>query len=186
MLSNRVILRAAPNEQRGVVLLTGLLVLLVMTLFAVSAMTDIGVQNAMVRNNQLELLAYNNSMNEINAQVDQFNVRGEFDIFTDALNASDGQRVLTDGSPVLDENGDEVVDEAGNTVNTDDEIINDESGFDVDVTVTYLREQNIIPGYSFGQFSGLVYEMDVDSELAGTASRSNQVQGLFYIAPQQN
>ena len=71
-------------------------------------------------------------------------------------------------------------------MNTDDEIINDESGFDVGVTVNYLREQNIVPGYSFGQFSGLVYEMEVDSELAGTASRSDQVQGLFYIAPNQN
>jgi hypothetical protein len=161
----------------------GLVVLVIMTLFAVSSMTDIGVQNNMVRNSQLEMAAYNNSLNEINAQIDKINVDNDEDILLEALNSPNGQRVLTDGSPILDENGDPVLDENGDPTAEDDEIFTDDGAFDVDVTMEYLRDQNLVPGYTLGAFRGLVYELDVDSTREGTATESHQVQGLYYVAP---
>jgi type II secretory pathway component PulK len=164
------------RSQQGAVLLVGLMVLVMMTLFAVASMSDVGIQNAMVRNNQLEILAYNSSMNEINAQVDNINESNDEDILLDALKAGDGLRTLTDGSAVLDANGVEV--------NQADEIFSDASGdFTVTAELAYLRDQALVAGYTLGEFRGLVYELDVNSTRTGTSTNSNQVQGLYYIAP---
>lgn len=125
-------------------------------------MTDSGLQSAMVRNNQLRLMAYNTALSEINAQVDDMNLNFNTDTLLDALTDADGLREFEFGEIIL------------STL---------DHPFSQDLTLQYLYAGTSWTGNEVGTFRELFFEIESDATLEGTSTRSDQVQGISYIAP---
>lgn len=150
------------SRQRGATLIVAVVILAVMTILGISAVSDNSMQSAMVRNNQLQMLAYNTALSEINAQIYEFNVELETQKLLDALNDSEGLRELDPG---------EIYEQLRGTQ------------FSQDVEITYLYEGPSWAGNEVGTFRELFYEIESDAILEGTSTRSDQVQGVSFIAP---
>lgn len=125
-------------------------------------MTDSGLQSAMVRNNQLRLMAYNTALSEINAQVDDMNLNFNTNTLLDALNDADGLREFEFEEILL------------STL---------DHPFSQDLTLQYLYAGTSWTGNEVGTFRELFFEIESDATLEGTSTRSDQVQGISYIAP---
>ena len=116
----------------------------------------------MVRNNQLRLMAYNTALSEINAQVDDMNFNFNTLPLLNALNDADGLREYDFNEILL------------STV---------DHPFSQSLALQYLRSGTSWTGNEVGTFRELFYEIESDAVLEGTGTRSDQVQGISYIAP---
>ena len=152
----------SPNNQEGATLVVCLVILTILTFLGVNSMTDSGLQSAMVRNNQLSLMAYNTALSEINAQVDNMNLNAQTDVLLDALTDADGLREFEFEEILL------------STI---------DHPFTQGLTLEYLYEGASWTGNEVGTFRELFFEIESDAALEGTSTRSDQVQGISYIAP---
>ncbi len=155
-------LRPLARAQRGATMIVVVVILAVMTLLGITAVSDNSMQSAMVRNNQLQMLAYNTALSEINAQIHEFNVLLDTQKLLDALADSEGLRELNPG---------EIYEQLRGTQ------------FNQDVEITFEYEGPSWAGNEVGTFRELFYEIESDAILPGTATRSDQVQGISFIAP---
>lgn len=151
-----------PKCQRGATMIVVVVILAVMTLLGITAVSDNSMQSAMVRNNQLQMLAYNTALSEINAQIYEFNVILDTQKLLDALTDSESLRELDPG---------EIYEQLRGTQ------------FTQDVNISFLYEGPSWAGNEVGTFRELFYEIESDAVLPGTATRSDQVQGISFIAP---
>ena len=152
--------KAIRGTQEGATLVVCLVILTILTFLGVNAMTDSGLQSAMVRNNQLSLMAYNTALSEINAQVNVMNTNT--DALLDALTDSDGIREFEFNEILL------------STL---------DHPFSQNLNLQYLYEGASWSGNEVGTFRELFFEIESDATLEGTSTRSDQVQGISYIAP---
>jgi hypothetical protein len=134
-------------------------------------MSITSLETAMVRNNQMSLIAYNNSLSEINGQISIVNVAKDPSLLLDALNSNTPNpstgypyRQLTNAEETM----------YGVTYGSTS--LNQEVEFD------YLGE-GIPIGASESVIRSLNYDIHSESLLAGTGSRSDQTQGIYYLAP---
>lgn len=150
------------NSQSGATLIVCLVILTILTFLGVNSMTDSGLQSSMVRNNQLRLMAYNTALSEINSQINDMNFNLNTDSLLDALTDADGIREYEFNEILL------------STV---------DHPFTQNLTLRYLRSGTSWTGNEVGTFRELFYEIESDALLEGTGTRSDQVQGISYIAP---
>ena len=155
-------LNHSARNQGGATLVVCLVILTILTFLGVNSMTDSGLQSAMVRNNQLSLMAYNTALSEINAQVDNMNLNAQTDVLLDALTDADGLREFEFEEILL------------STI---------DHPFTQGLTIEYLYEGASWTGNEVGTFRELFFEIESDAALEGTSTRSDQVQGISYIAP---
>lgn len=149
-------------RQQGATLLVSLVILTVLTFLGLNAMTDVGLQSSMVRNNQLGMMAYNTALSEINAQIHLVNSTGDTVLLLDALNDADGERPLFPEEIILSAMDHPFLQRIG---------------------LRYLRSGPSWSGSEVGTFRELFYEIESRAILEGTGNRSDQVQGVSFIAP---
>lgn len=154
--------RSPVRKETGATLIVCLVILTILTFLGVNSMTDSGLQTSMVRNNQLRLMAYNTALSEINAQIDDMNFNFNTDSLLDALTDVDGLREYEFAEILL------------STV---------DHPFTQTVALQYLRSGASWTGSEVGTFRELFFEIESDALLEGTGTRSDQVQGISYIAP---
>lgn len=150
------------SKQTGATLVVCLVILTILTFLGVNSMTDTGLQTSMVRNNQLRLMAYNTALSEINAQIDDMNFNFNTDTLLDALTDSEGMREFDFDEILL------------STV---------DHPFSQTLSLQYIRAGASWEGNEVGTFRELFFEIESDALLEGTSTRSDQVQGISYIAP---
>lgn len=152
------------NQQSGAALIVCLLLMTVLTIISLGSISDVSLQSAMVRNNQMYMVAYNTAMSEINGQINNVNDDADASKLLTALNS--GYVSLT-GSD-LSMNG--VTYGTATTV--------DQTG----TQITY-QGSGAAPGASESLLKALNYTIDSSAQVSGTGSRSDQLQGIYYIAP---
>ncbi len=150
------------GSQTGATLIVCLVILTILTFLGVNSMTDSGLQSSMVRNNQLRLMAYNTALSEINSQINDMNFNTNTDALLDALNDADGIREFEFDEILL------------STV---------DHPFTQTLTLRYTGSGASYRGNEVNTFKDLYYEIESDAVLEGTGTRSDQVQGISYIAP---
>jgi hypothetical protein len=150
------------SKESGATLIVCLVILTILTFLGVNSMTDSGLQSSMVRNNQLRLMAYNTALSEINAQIDDMNLNFNTNTLLDALTDSEGLREFEFEEILL------------STV---------DHPFSQTLALQYLRSGTSWTGNEVGTFRELFFEIESDALLEGTGTRSDQVQGISYIAP---
>lgn len=138
-----------------------LVILTIMTFLGLNSMTDSGLQAAMVRNNQLRLMAYNTALSEINAQLEDIESNINTTTLLDAHGSPDGTREY------------EFVEILLSPLN---------HPFTQTLTTTYLYE-GPVPEYELGDYVAWHFELESDAVLEGTGTRSDQAQGFYYVAP---
>lgn len=154
--------RSPLGKESGATLIVCLVILTILTFLGVNSMTDSGLQSSMVRNNQLRLMAYNTALSEINAQVDDMNFNFNTASLLDALTDTDGLREFEFNEILLS-----AIDHP----------------FSQTLALHYLRSGTSWTGNEVGTFRELFFEIESDALLEGTSTRSDQVQGISYIAP---
>ena len=152
--------KAIRGTQQGATLVVCLIVLTILTFLGVNAMTDSGLQSAMVRNNQLSLMAYNTALSEINAQINVMNTNT--DTLLEAFRDSEGLREFE---------FDEIL------------LSSLDNPFTQNLNLQYLYDGASWSGSEVGTFRELFFEIESGAQLEGTSTNSNQVQGISYIAP---
>lgn len=151
---------AVRNAQEGATLVVCLIILTILTFLGINAMTDSGLQSAMVRNNQLSLMAYNTALSEINAQINTMS--RDNSTLLDALTDSEGIREFEFNEIILSSL---------------------DHPFSQNLNVQYISEGASWSGNEVGTFRELFFEIESDATLEGSSTRSDQVQGISYIAP---
>lgn len=150
-----------PSKQRGSTLIVCLVILTVLTFLGLNSMTDNNLQSVMVRNNQLQLLAYNTALSEINAQIDLINRGNDNTLLLGAMNDSAGER------PLLQ---DELLMRGAN------------NPFTQQMMMAYVGGSTVA-NCSVSTCRGLRFEISSDALLLSTNTQSNQIQGIEYSAP---
>lgn len=107
-------------------------------------------------------MAYNTALSEINAQIDDMNLNFNTNTLLDALTDSEGLREFDFEEILL------------STV---------DHPFSQTLALQYLRSGTSWTGNEVGTFRELFFEIESDALLEGTSTRSDQVQGISYIAP---
>lgn len=162
-----------PKKQKGTSLVVTMIVLLVLTLIAISATNSNQSQAIMVRNNQFRLEAFNTSYAEIDGQVDWINVRNL------AAGVPVYLQVLIDGSF-----GDEVSDSQTGDSNLSFRGLGTDTGY-LDREVTQRnRGTCIIYGQQIGEGNENVkcneIEIESESDVVNTNVGSTQFQVYEY------
>lgn len=157
-------INSGSHRQSGATLVVCLVILTVMTFLGLNAMTDSSLQTSMVRNNQLNLMAYNVSLSEINAQLDDMELNFNTGPLVDALNDSLGLREFE---------ADEVL------------LAGLDHPFAQDLNIQYVFEVPCLQS-GINLTSCYRYDLTSDATLDGTGTRSIQIQRFTYEAPNAN
>ncbi len=148
-----------------------LVILALLTLLALGSMSVINLETAMVRNNQMSLVAYNHSLSEINGQINIINEDKDSSILNDALNS--GMLNPETGHPYRPLSGNEIVMQ---------ETHYGSLSVEQEVNIDYLGQGNPA-GASESMMRALRYDIHSKSRLANTGGSSDQTQGIYIIAP---
>lgn len=132
-----------------------------MTFLGLNSMTDSGLQSAMVRNNQLRLMAYNTALSEINAQLSNIETNRVLVTLLDAHGSADGIREYEFAEIILSPL---------------------DHPFTQSLTTSFLYA-GPAPGFNADEYEHWHLELESDAVLEGTGTRSDQAQGFTYLAP---
>jgi len=173
-LSNKMSVVQAPHpqltkrvglaQQSGAALIVCLILTTVIMIISLGSISDIGLQTAMIRNSQMYMVSYNTAMSEINGQINRVNEDHDSSKLVTAF--SDGYVSLTGTD--LSMNG-----------------VTYGSSITVDQTGTQITFQGtgIATGASESLLQALNYTIESSAQVSGTGSRSDQIQGIYYIGP---
>ena len=160
--SAQLIQRPAQVRQSGAALIVCLILMAVLLIISLGSISDVGLQSAMIRNNQMYMVSYNTAMSEINGQINKVNYNSDSSKLLAALNS--GYVSLSGADLTMDG----VIYGSSTTV--------DQSG----TQITY-QGSGLAPGASESLLQALNYTIDSSAQVSG--GRSDQVQGVYYIAP---
>lgn len=154
------------KNQNGAVLIVCLVMLTILTVIALSTVTDIGLQSNMAKNSQIGLNAFNTSMRQLNAQYEQMKTTEDYSWLTFMIDINPTKTLTTA----------ELIPQTY------------PSAFTTIVEMEYLPGRPVNIGGSTitsGAEGGnsFAFEVNSNSELPGTAIQSDQTMGLFYKKP---
>lgn len=177
-------LRKLRRNQRGMTLIVVLVILTAMTFLGLAAMSDSNMQLSMVRNSQLENMAYSAAMTEINAQIDLINAPGS--------GVNDPAIIAVVAAAPNDLNGDGIAETQIDTTNAALGMLapavlgGAAAGINQTLTLTQPNpdSQPIAENFSIDPNSGFrwrMFEFNSVVDIENTASNSDQTQGIQYL-----
>ena len=152
-----------PSNQNGAALIVCLILMTMLTIISLGSISDVSLQSAMVRNNQLYMVSYNTALSEINGQINNINDNGDSTKVLTALNDGSVSLSGSDLSMYGVSYGSGAVDQSG-------------------TQIAYTKS-GMAQGSSESMLQALNFNIVSNAQVAGTGSRSNQVQGIYYLAP---
>lgn len=165
-----------PAKQQGITLVVVMVILVAMTFLGLGAMSDSNMQLALVRNSQLQNMAYSAAMTEVNAQIDLINAPGN------GMNDPAVVAAVNAGGAVVDTSDDTVMANLapailGTTVS---------AGITQNLTLVEPNPLLVVPvdGFSIktsGSFRFRFLQFNSQVQIANVASNSNQTQGIRYL-----
>ena len=176
--------RTGPRyTDRGATLVIVMVILVVMTFLGLGAMSDTGLQLAMVRNSQMQASAHTAALTEINAQLDDINgnaAGATDDVVLDLVQAA---TTVSNGVRMRQTSPDRLLDSVMG-VDTD---AGDSSPFTASLTLVEPNADTFIPvvGYSLSPDASvkwLVMEFRSSATVRHTSTASDQVQGFRYLS----
>jgi type II secretory pathway pseudopilin PulG len=149
------------KHQQGSALIMSLVILMILTVLAVSAMSNAQLDEKISAATQFIGQAFQETKSEINAEIDYFN-------------SPSG-----DVTPLIKtwENGNSTIFDTSKTATS-----SGTPSYTKTSTINYIGEANTPMGNSFGSATKILYQLNVKSSAQGGSS-SNQIQGIIFAAP---